>query len=183
METSIVRTNLLGHMHLTSLFVPPLLSRPEGGTLITSSSVLGSLGASHLSAYTATKAALSTFHASLSAELCSSTVPPNSIKTILVAPGQLDTPLFAGVKQNAIRNFFGPKVEARELAMKIVGMIDRGEGGEVRIPAYANLIAWMGVLPVGLQKLMRAASGVDEAIRRTVEGRGIESSNGQVEKP
>lgn len=169
-------------MHLASLFIPPLLDRPEGGTLITSSSVLGSLGASHLTAYTATKAALSAFHASLSAEIQSSAYPPNSIKTILVAPGQLDTPLFAAVNQNTVQNFFGPKVEVKELAMKIVSMIDRGEGGEVRLPAYASMIAWMFVLPVGLQSLLRAASGLDEAMRAAVKSRRVSAGNGHMGK-
>ncbi|KAL8824819.1 MAG: hypothetical protein Q9191_004803 [Dirinaria sp. TL-2023a] len=169
-------------MHLTSLFLPPLLSRAAGGTIITCSSVLASLGASHLTAYTATKAALSTFHASLTAELRSSAYPPNNIRTILVAPGQLDTPLFAGVRQNAVRNFWGPRVEVRELAVKIVDMIDRGEAGEVRMPAYANMIAWMGVLPVGIQRLLRAVSGLDEAMRIAVEKREIETRNGKQEE-
>lgn len=171
---SIFRTNLLSHYHLTSLFLPPLLTRPSGGHLITTSSVLGSLGASHLSLYTSSKAALSTFHASLTAELRSSAYPPNNIRTILVAPGQLDTPLFAGIRQNWWRRFMGPRVEVREVAMRIVGMVDRGEGGEVRMPAYARWIGGMGALPVGAQRALRELSGVDE------EGRGVAEKAGGV---
>ena len=159
------RTNTLSHYHLTSLFLPPLLNRPNGGTLVTIASVLGYLGPSQLSLYSGTKAALIAYHTSLSAELASSSMPKNSIKTILVLPGALTTPLFAGLRQNRFRNFFGPVVDVRELAMKIVWMIDQGEGGVIAMPAYARWIAWMGVLPAGLQKLARWVGGLDGAMQ------------------
>ena len=159
------RTNTISHYHLTSLFLPPLLNRPNGGTLITIASVLGYLGPSQLSAYSGSKAALIAYHNSLSAELASSSMPKNSVKTILVTPGALTTPLFAGLQQNRVRDFFGPMVDVRELAMKIVWMIDQGKGGVIAMPAYARWIAWMGVLPAGLYKLARWASGLDGAIQ------------------
>ena len=98
-------------------------------------------------------------------------MPENNIKTILVAPGQLSTPLFAGLQQNRIREFFGPLVEVRELAMKIVWMIDQGEGGVIAMPAFARHIAWVAILPAGLQKLARWGSGVDSAIPAMLQRR------------
>lgn len=154
------RINTLSHYHLASLFLPPLLSRPGGGTLVTISSVLAHLGASHLSDYTASKAALIAFHSSLTAELASS---PN-IKTILVTPGQLDTGLFAGVQVGRVGRFFGPVVEVGELAVKLVAMIDGGEGGVLAVPAYARWIGWIAVLPYGFQRELREWSGVDRAM-------------------
>lgn len=122
--------------------------------------MLAHLGASQLCDYTASKAALLAFHSSLSAELAAS---PN-IKTILVTPGELDTGLFAGVRLGWVGRFFGPVVEVRELAVKLVTMIDSGEGGLLAVPAYARWIAWIGVLPAGLQKVLRKWSGVDRAM-------------------
>ena len=122
--------------------------------------MLAHLGASQLSDYTASKAALLAFHSSLSAELASS---PN-IKTILVTPGQLDTELFAGVCPGRVAKFFGPVVEVRELAVKLVAMIDSGEGGVLAVPAYARWIGWMEVLPAGFQRVFRDWSGVDRAM-------------------
>lgn len=143
-----------------------LLDRPSGGTLVTISSVLAHLGASNLSAYTASKAALLAYHASLTAELAE-TAP--QIKTILVAPGQLDTQLFGNVKLRGwLRNFFGPVVGAGEVAVKIVEMIDRGEGGVVSEPAYARWIACLGILPMGMQKVMRDWTGIDNAFAKPV---------------
>lgn len=55
--------------------------------------------------------------------------------------------------------------------MRIVKMIDQGEGGEVRMPAYAHYLApGMAGLPVGVQRWLRGVSGVD------TEGRGVAES-------
>ena len=156
------RVNTLSHYHLNRLFLRPMLENAaRGGTIVTVSSVLGYLGAAHLSAYTASKAALLAYHASLTSELA---VKAPKVKTILVTPGQLDTQLFGNVKLRGwARTFFGPIVGAGEVAVKIVEMIDRGEGGVVSEPAYARWIAWLGVLPAGLQRLARSWAGIDDA--------------------
>ena len=154
-------TNTIAQYHLTRLFLAPLLKGQKGGTLVTVSSVLAHLGASNLSAYTASKAALIAYHNSITAELAE--IAPQ-IKTILVAPGQLDTQLFKNVKLRGwLRNFFGSVVAAGEVAVRIVGLIDKGEGGLVCLPAYARYIPWVGVLPVGVQRVLRGWSGVDAA--------------------
>lgn len=156
------QVNTLSHYHLNRLFLRPMLERSSlRGTIVTVSSVLGLLGTARLSAYTASKAALLAYHASLASELASKAP---QVKTILVVPGQLDTQMFGNVKlQGWTRNFFGPIVGAGEVAVKIVEMIDRGEGGVVSEPAYARWIPWLGVLPAGLQRVARSWAGVDEA--------------------
>ena len=157
-----LQVNTMSHFQLAKLFLADLLLAGRGGTLITVSSVLAHQGAANLSAYAASKAAITAYHKCLSAELAA-TAP--QIKTILVAPGQLDTPLFGNVKlQGFLRNFLAPVVAVGEVAVKIVEMIDRGEGGVVSLPAYANWIAWMGVLPVGMQRLLRGWAGVDSQL-------------------
>ena len=156
------RVNTLSHYQLNKLFLRPMLEgTSRGGTIVTVSSVLGYQGVAHLSAYTASKAALLAYHASLTSELAS-TAP--QVKTILVTPGQLDTRMFRDVRlRGRVRNFFAPVVGAGEVAVKIVGMIHRGEGGVVSEPAYARWIAWLGVLPVGLQKVVKSWAGTDDA--------------------
>lgn len=156
------RVNTFSHYYLNKLFLRPLLGESgRGGTIVTVSSVLAHLGAAHLSAYTASKAALLAYHASLTSELA---LLAPQVKTILVAPGQLDTQMFGNVKLRGwSRNFFGPVVGAGEVAVKIVEMIDRGEGGVVSEPVYARWIAWLGVLPVGLQKIAKSWAGMDDA--------------------
>lgn len=169
------RINTLSHYHLNKLFLVPMMEQPSrGGTIVTVSSVLAHLGAAHLSAYTASKAALLAYHASLTSELASRAP---QVKTILVAPGQLDTQMFGNVKLRGwSRNFFAPVVGAGELAVKIVEMIDRGEGGVVSEPAYARWIAWLGVLPLGLQRMAKSWAGTDDAfagdVRRSSKDAG-----------
>lgn len=135
---------------------------------MTVSSVLAHLGASNLSAYTASKAALPAFHASLTAELASS--PHSHIRTILVTPGQLATGLFANIRLGPVARFFAPVVEVRELALRLVNMINAGEGGVLALPAYAGWIAWFGILPLGVQSRLRDWSGLDGAVGRAEGG-------------
>lgn len=81
--------------------------------------------------------------------------------------------MFAGVRLDPLRAFFAPVVEVREVAVKLVAMIDGGEGGVLALPAYASWIGWYGALPAGLQKMARWVSGVDRAMsERTLVGKG-----------
>lgn len=130
---------------------------------MTVASVLGHLGAANLGAYCASKAALQAFHQCLRAELRRERV--GGVKTVLVAPGQLDTALFGDLRgQGWGRRFFGPVVGAGEVARRVVELVGRGEGGEVRVPAYAGAIEWLAVMPGVVQDWLRGWSGVDEAI-------------------
>lgn len=128
--------------------------------------MLAHLGAANLTAYSASKAAVTSLHTSLAAEL---RVSHPHIKSILVSPGQLDTGMFAAVRLDGFRGFFAPVVEVRELAVRLVQLIDAGEGGELALPAYAAWVGWFGVLPAGLRRVARWVSGVDTAMG---DGRG-----------
>ncbi|KAK1810203.1 hypothetical protein LTR12_015436 [Friedmanniomyces endolithicus] len=170
--TQTLRINTLAHFHTLQTFLPGMLASPTGGTIVTISSVLGKLGASHLADYTASKAALIALHASLRAELASPTAPEGAerIRTVLVTPGQLSTTLFAGVQTPS--SFLGPVVEVVELAGEIVRMVDAGESGEISMPLYARYIEWLHVLPAGLQRVVRKLSGMDRAMEGFRGGRG-----------
>lgn len=145
-----------------------MLQRPHGGHIVTVASVLGKLGTAQLSDYTAAKAGLIAMHASLRAELACSDDEAyegpgrGSVRTTLVTPGQLSTPLFAGVETPS--NFFGPVVSPVELAKAIVEAVERGESGEISLPLYAKWIGILGVLPFSLQRLARWMSGADRAM-------------------
>ncbi|KAK0282487.1 hypothetical protein LTR91_001472 [Friedmanniomyces endolithicus] len=172
-----LRINTLAHFHTLQAFLPGMLGSPQGGTIVTISSVLGKLGASHLADYTASKAALIALHASLRAELTSPAAPEGAerIRTVLVTPGQLSTTLFAGVQTPS--SFLGPVVEVMELAGEIVRMVDAGESGEISMPLYARYIEWLHVLPAGLQRVVRKVSGMDRAMEGFRGGRGPGTDN------
>ncbi|KAI5204434.1 NAD(P)-binding protein [Aureobasidium subglaciale] len=160
--------NTLSHFHTTRTFLPSMLTSPLGGTIVTVSSVLGHLGASHLTDYTASKAALLAFHTSLRAEISQLSSSPqypgaNNIRMVLVKPGQLSTAMFSTLKSPS--DFFGPVVQAKDLAKAIVDSIEEGRDGVVAMPVYAWLVEWLGILPVGLQRAARWMSGVDGAMQ------------------
>ncbi|TVY53576.1 Epidermal retinol dehydrogenase 2 [Lachnellula cervina] len=158
------RVNLLSHFYTLKNFLPGIM-RAGQGTIVTISSVVGQIGAAHLSDYTAAKAGITAMHRSLVAELKSS---PN-IKTILVSPGQLTTPLFTGVQTP--NSFFAPVLEPVDVAKEVIAAIDGGSSTELAMPLYARWIDWMNVMPVGIQAIMRKVSGVDSGMKGFV-GRG-----------
>lgn len=162
-----ISVNLIAHFNTIRTFLPGLLASETGGTIVTVASVLGKLGASHLSDYCAAKAGLIAMHRSVRAEFTSADAPrgAENIRTILVTPGQLSTQLFASLE--APSKFFGPVVETVELAREIVRMIDAGESGEISFPLYARIIEWNHILPPGVQSILRLVSGIDQAIEKS----------------
>lgn len=130
--------------------------------MVTLSSILSHLSPAHLSAYSASKAGLSSLHHSLTAEIRNLGLS-HQVKTILVEPGQIDTSLFRGVETPS--RFLAPVLDTREVCKVITGLVDVGEGGVVRLPRYAGWVEWFGVLPVSVQRAVRWASGVDVAMR------------------
>jgi NAD(P)-dependent dehydrogenase (short-subunit alcohol dehydrogenase family) len=157
------RVNLLSHFYTIKTFLPGML-RAGQGTIVTISSVLGQIGAAHLADYTAAKAGITALHKSLTAELKSTP----EIKTVLVSPGQLSTPLFNGVQTPS--SFFGPVLEPVDVAKEVIAAIDSGSSAVLAMPLYARWIDWMNILPVGVQAIARKLSGVDTAMK-TFRGR------------
>ncbi|KAK4667225.1 hypothetical protein QC763_307320 [Podospora pseudopauciseta] len=158
-------TNLLSHFYTIKTFLPGMTRSETGGTIVTISSVIGTLGAAQLTDYAAAKAGVTALHKSLSAELKES---HPEIRTMLVTPGQLSTPLFAGVKTpNA---FFAPVVEPVDVAKEVIKAIDNGQNASIGMPLYARWVDWYNVLPVGVQKVVRGLAGVDRGMR-TFQGR------------
>lgn len=163
-------TNLLGPFYCIKSFLPSLIRSELGGTIVNISSVIGHLGAAQLSDYAAAKAGITAMHKSLSAEL-QRTHP--EIKTVLVTPGQLTTPLFYGVQSP--NSFLAPVVEPVDVAKEIIAAIDSGRSATVGMPLYARWIDWYNVLPVGIQQIARTLAGVDKSMR-TFVGRQAKQS-------
>ncbi|EMD67897.1 hypothetical protein GGP41_001487 [Bipolaris sorokiniana] len=161
------RVNTLAHFNTLRTFVPHMLKEGRG-TIVTVASVLGHLGAANLSAYTASKAALLALHQSLRAELAQNP-DAKHIKTILVTPGQMGTRMFADLKTPS--NFLAPIVTPAEIGKDIIRMIEKGDSGEIAVPLYSRYIQVLGVLPFGVQHLIRKLSGMDKAVGRMKEVR------------
>ncbi|KAI2634394.1 NAD(P)-binding protein [Hypomontagnella submonticulosa] len=163
-----IATNLTSHFYTIKTFLPGMIRNDTGGTIVTVSSVIGHLGAAQLTDYAAAKAGVTALHKSVAAEL--QAYP--EIKTILVTPGQLSTPLFYGVKTP--NSFIAPVVEPIEVAKEIIKAIDLGLSDHIAMPLYARWVDWYNVLPVGVQKIARKLSGVDTGMTTFVGRKGTE---------
>ena len=141
--------------------------RLKKGTVVTISSVVGHVGPKFLTDYASTKAAATTLHYALTAELGGVNAP---IKTLLVEPGQISTDLFAGVETPS--HFFAPVLEPVHVVKEVIAAIDAGKGGVLAMPTYSNWIHLMKVLPASVQRLARWWSGCDEAMQKRKEARG-----------
>lgn len=157
------RVNLLSHFYTLKTFLPGMV-RGGQGTIVTISSVIGQIGAANLADYAAAKAGITAMHKSLTAELRSTP----DIKTILVSPGQLSTPLFNGVATP--NSFFAPVLEPVDVAKEVIAAIDTGSSSVLAMPLYARWIDWINVVPVGVQAILRKLAGVDSAMK-TFTGR------------
>lgn len=164
-------TNLLGPFYCLKTFLPAIIRGGRGGTIVNVSSVIGTVGAAQLTDYAAAKAGLTALHRSLTAELRES---HSEIRTVLVTPGQVSTPLFYGVQTP--NSFIAPVVEPVDVAKEIVAAIDSGKGATVAMPLYAHWVDWLNVLPVGVQTIARWAAGVDRGMKTFVgrEGQKLE---------
>ncbi|KAL4727398.1 hypothetical protein ACLX1H_006310 [Fusarium chlamydosporum] len=141
-------TNLLGPFYCLKTFLPAIIRGGNGGTIVNISSVIGTVGAAQLTDYAAAKAGLTALHRSLTAELRES---HPEIRTVLVTPGQVSTPLFYGVQTP--NSFLAPVVEPVDVTKEIVAAIDSGRGATVAMPLYARWIDWINVMPVGVQTM------------------------------
>lgn len=162
-------TNLLGPFYCLKAFLPAIIRGGNGGTIVNVSSVIGTVGAAQLTDYAAAKAGISAMHRSLSAELRES---HPEIRTVLITPGQISTPLFYGVQTP--NNFIAPVVEPVDVTKEIVAAIDSGRGATVAMPLYARWIDWYSVLPVGIQVAVRALAGVDRGMKSFIGRQGRE---------
>ncbi|KAK0704693.1 hypothetical protein B0H67DRAFT_497156 [Lasiosphaeris hirsuta] len=164
-------TNLISHFYTLKTFLPAMARSEVGGTIVTVSSVIGQVGAAQLTDYAAAKAGISAMHKSLAAEL-RETHP--QIRTVLVTPGQLSTPLFYGVQTpNA---FIAPVVEPVDVAKEIISAIDHGHNAAIGMPLYARWVDWYNVLPLGIQAVARRIVGIDAAMKNFVGRSGARHS-------
>ncbi|KAK4101038.1 NAD(P)-binding protein [Parathielavia hyrcaniae] len=169
-----ISTNLLSHFYTLKTFLPAMARSEVGGTVVTVSSVIGTVGAAQLTDYAAAKAGISALHRSLAAELRES---HPQIRTVLVTPGQLSTPLFYGVQTP--NRFVAPVVEPVDVAKEVIAAIDTGRNAAIGMPLYARWIDWYNVLPLGLQAVARRLAGVDNGMKTFVGRQGAKKGQNE----
>jgi NAD(P)-dependent dehydrogenase (short-subunit alcohol dehydrogenase family) len=148
--------NVLAQFNTLRAFLPSLLSRKQGH-IITVSSLLGRPGAScaFTSDYAASKAALISLHSSLREELDFHHNAP-LIRTTLLAPGLVQTPMFSGqrpLRENVriipgwLFDFLMPAVPVNAVVKEIIKALDLQESREIVMPEFAKTFALVPILP------------------------------------
>lgn len=137
-------------------FLPTMLKQKRG-YIVTISSVLGYIGPGGLTAYSASKGGLNTFHDSLAHELDSN----SGVRTLLVTIGQMETEMFKRVETPS--KFLAPVLQTTEVALTVFQAIENGTCGEVSLPLYTGLIHWTKIFPQSLVNWIRKTYGMDSS--------------------
>lgn len=138
---------------------------PRAVIQVNVSSVFGLAGAAQLADYAASKHALLGLHESLRAELQHRHGDP-PIRTTIVIPGQVRTPLFASVRPTSrLASFVAPVVDPHTVAKAVIAAIETEESRDVYLPSFARWLWVTKGLPSWMVDGMRWAVGADEAMR------------------
>ncbi|KAJ3507219.1 hypothetical protein NLJ89_g6427 [Agrocybe chaxingu] len=157
--------NTLSHFWILKAFLPSLLKR-KSGHVVTVSSALGLTGVAQMTDYCASKAALVNLHESLRYELDKRYECPK-IRTTLVCPGHVMTPMFQTVEFPKLPffKFFCPSIQPVAVVKRIIAALDDQQSQTVFLPFYTNFIPLVGHLPSFLRDIVQWVSGADYAMR------------------
>ena len=110
-------------------------------------------------AYNASKAALISLHESLRYELDHTYRTP-SIRTTLVLPGHILTPLFSTVTlpRNRFFQFFFPSLAPITVAKAVIAALDEQHSRTIFLPFYAHFVPLLHVFPSYLRDLAQWVS-------------------------
>jgi short-subunit dehydrogenase len=144
----LVDTNVLASLRLAHAVLPGMVRRGRGH-LVFVSSIAGHMAVAREAVYSATKAAVNVFAASVRHE-----VAVHGIGVSVVVPGAVDTPFFARRGAPYTRRFPRP-VPASVVADGIVRAVERGKA-EVFVPRWLRFPA----------RLRGVAPGLTDALQR-----------------
>lgn len=173
----IIQVNLILNFFTTKIFLPGMM-RVLRGYVVTISSVLAYMSPANFGAYGASKSGLLAFHESLTYELGPPLLRLHGIKTLLVCPGQMETKMFLSVKTPQ-KTF--AKLDAVQVALKIMNALEHGKRGEMRLPLYAKFIPVFRASPWPIVEAMRVLSGIDFYAKMNTEGAATEDASSRVE--
>ncbi|KAH3675875.1 hypothetical protein WICMUC_002445 [Wickerhamomyces mucosus] len=178
----VIKVNLLSNFYINKTFLPDMINLKRG-YIVTIASVLGYMSPANLTAYGASKSGLIAFHESLTHELGSpldmDKNSNESIRTLLISPGQLRTSMFSEVRTPS--TMLAPVLEPSWLAQKIIDAIEYGTRGELIFPMYGNFLPLFRSLPWPITHFVRLLSGMDQSMRRwnsrVLENENLENSD------
>lgn len=182
--------NVLGHFWTLKAFLPEIIKQ-KTGHIITVSSVMGFGGAARVADYAASKFALVGLHESLRYELDKVYKAPK-VRTTLLAPGFIQTPLFSRSGYNApdselktplpawLFKFLAPQLAPHDVVKRIIAVIDVHQSQDIFLPFFVNVARWAPVLPTWGRDLLQWAAGADYTMEGFVKVTGRRPEEGPV---
>lgn len=141
-----LEVNLNSVLMLTRLVVPRMRMRQSGHILFTGSSSAHA-PSPNFAVYAATKAALSSFAASLRAE-----VSPDGIRVTEIVPGRVETPLYKGILDAETRQAMyagNPAVQPEDVAKMLVALLALPPSADV---TRLDIMPTRPVAPIQIKK-------------------------------
>ena len=147
----LLEVNLVAAATLTAAVLPGMAARGSGH-LVFVTSVAGRLGVADEPAYSATKAALDTYAASVAAH-----GRPRGMRVTTVVPGAVDTPFFARRGAAYGRRFPRPVAPAL-VAARLVAAVEH-DRTEVVVPRWLRAALWVRTVAPGAHAAAAARWG------------------------
>ncbi|KAI9447962.1 retinal short-chain dehydrogenase/reductase [Lactarius indigo] len=172
--------NALAHFWTLKAFLPEMVKN-KSGHIITVASVAGLVGMAQMTDYNASKAAVISLHESLRYELDNRYHTPQ-IRTSLIVPGHILTPLFSTVRlpTSWFFRFSFPSLEPITVVKAIITVLDEQHSRTVYLPFYANFTPLLGLLPSYLRDLAQWITGADYGMDGFVKVSGRREDEGPV---
>lgn len=156
-----VDVNLKGTMYATKVFLPAMVET-QRGYVVNVALTLGYMCPARLAAYGATKLGVIAFHEGLTYELGGPLLAGQvGVKTLLVCPGQLSSGMFADIDLPC--RFLAPKLNCDDVAKAIVRAVKHGARGELKMPAYGQILPIFRSMPWPVTEMARRMLGIDSA--------------------
>lgn len=173
--------NVLAHFWTLKAFLPEMIKQ-KVGHIVTIGSVMGLVGSAQMTDYSASKAALVSLNESLRYELDKRHKTP-AIRTTLVLPGHVFTPLFS--RMPALPNawwfkFLAPSQPPYTIAKAVIAALDMQESRTVYLPFYTYVARWVWCLPSFGRDFFQWLSGADYAMEGFVKVSGRRADEGPV---
>jgi short-subunit dehydrogenase len=166
--------NTLSHFWILKAFLPGMIAKKKGH-IVTMASVMGIQGVAQMTDYCASKAALINLNRSLRSELDKRYKCP-AIRTTLVCPGHIHTPLFATL--NPPPQFFFPTLHPIDVVKRVIQALDETHSQTILLPFYAHFLPYLQLLPDWFADFASWVSNADFAMKDFVKLSGRREEEG-----
>jgi NAD(P)-dependent dehydrogenase (short-subunit alcohol dehydrogenase family) len=156
------QVNSIAPILLTREFLPAMLKKNQGH-IVTVASMLGWIGVAGLTTYCASKGAAVQYHDALQHEL---RILRSNIRTTVVCPGHIATPLFAFLDE--ANPFLLPVVYPEDIAGPIIKAIEEQRNGDVYVPCINNILPLIAMLPQRLRMFVKENTGFTRTVTSTL---------------